>query len=270
MSSCRVIRTSLEGSTSDSGTPSVLPVTWSTLSDGQDENRSAAVQKIQPGSEDAVDKMPVSTDEAERILSNAHAQAVRIRQAAYEEGYEQGLKQAQDDNEAERRQVLETAQAAAQGLLDDAGHQRDQILRSLQGDIAEVVMQSVQALLHAAHVVERADVLGQVMELLETEVRGSNVEIRVHPDDLVSDELPLSLRLDGIDRVSLKPDDTLTRGGFVVQTDTQEIDATIETKLSLLKPKVQQWMGGLLDERAVGISTSLQTGPVLPGVRAGQ
>ena len=79
---------------------------------------------------------------------------------------------------------------------------------------------------HIQQVVDRE--LGRVQ-------RARNVHLRVHPDDLALLDTPEALRARQELRgpLSIEADPSLTRGGCVLDTDTGQIDAQLETRLSL-------------------------------------
>lgn len=267
MSLSRVIRRPLQDLEEDITVPVVTRERLNTgTCNSQQDVMCAAVSTH---GEKAATALDWAREESERILADAKAEANRLRQQVYDEAFESGVQNARQETEEACKAELEHVRSQVRNLLHDAQTERNLTLTSLQDVMTELVMEAVETVLHTPGVVDRVDVTSWVAALIELEVHGANIQVRMHPDDIdVAGTLSPSDERLSSRSVVFRPDVTQTRGGCVVVTDTEEIDATVETRLEVLKPNVRRAIGGVLDERDLRVQAGVQTDPVLSRLRS--
>lgn len=203
--------------------------------------------------ESAESQMSKARQKASEILEQARDAAEDIRRRAYDEGYTEGKEQGSRDALEEYQSKLDEAVQSAAELVHTAQAQRSALIGSLGDVLTELVMTALDSLLHRPDAAAHADVTALVDQLLE-DVRSADVEVRVHPDDYADVVSRCKIRFDGTtQQVMVVPDNAVTRGGCIVVTGSEEIDASLETSLELLVPIVKRAVGRVLDERTVGV-----------------
>lgn len=160
------------------------------------------------------------------LISRAREEAQSIKEAARNEGYQEGLEQAKADIE-EVRGTLTEFMGASQKVFDYIAPS----LMEISLDIAKkIIKQEIEQ--------NPSLILSNIAEVLRGLSREENkITLKVNPVQaaLVKSEVPEILSTAGLDaRVMVIPDDGIMEGGCIVQTANGVIDATIETQLSVI------------------------------------
>jgi flagellar assembly protein FliH len=165
----------------------------------------------------------------EDLIAEAKAQAEEIRDQARQEGFEAGL--------AEGRAA---AQVEADRLKDELGRliealaaERRRLFESAERDLIDLVIQFARRAVGAELASRPETIRRTVRQAVEALLATEALRIRLHPEDAplvepIVEQLSLSA---GGARVELKADPELTRGGALIETETQEIDARLSTRL---------------------------------------
>lgn len=163
--------------------------------------------------------------EAQHILAVAERDAAEIFRTAQSQGFESGRAEGRALGEAETREAL----VAASRVLDESYHWRNEMLNQSEATILELVGDIAQKLFgegfalppeRVTIIVERA--IQQARELGPTRVR-------LHPDDaaLLDTMWPSGL--------PLASDETIKRGGCIVEATRGSVDSRIEVQLEKIK-----------------------------------
>ena len=184
--------------------------------------------------------------EAQMILVEARTQAEKERQRAREEGHAQGeregLAAAQKLIESRAGEIaaqqsqeqLRTALPAFRTAVSALEIERDRWLAAWEGAAVELSAAIAEKILR--HELEQKPRLAQatIREALQLAAGQPHVKLRLNPQDL--DQLQecgqeAVGQLTKIGRAELVPDDTISRGGCLVETEHGVIDGHIETQL---------------------------------------
>lgn len=187
--------------------------------------------------------------EAARIVEEAQAEARRLTDGAEKAGSEIGYAKGHAEGlEAGRAEGHAAALEEATGALGKLQEAWVNAARQWDGERGEMVLEARQSLLELAvrmaeKIVRRvprvdpAVVQHQVAEAIGHVTGPSDVKVVVHPEDvgLVEEALPGVVEALGqVRHVSLVEDESIGRGGCVVQHGTGRIDATLDTQLRRL------------------------------------
>lgn len=211
--------------------PTAVPVKAETRERGPRSPRSAAA--------------PPTLDDIEAIQSEAHEEGFAAGyQEGRREGREQGYKKGQQEGHAEGYQ-----RGYAEGLT--AGRDEvtlrvqklDQLLTYLHRPLENLDATIEEELTWLATEIARqlvrrelrtspGEIVAVVREAVALLPTGStSIQVRLHPDDARLIREVLSLGRDDEPVWRILEDQTLSRGGCVVNTDLSRIDATIEKRL---------------------------------------
>lgn len=162
-------------------------------------------------------------------------QAEQARLDALEQGRIEGAREA-EARLAEKAKVLE-------GLIGSLPEQREKILRESETVVSALVMKIARRFVGAA-AEAASDVIKQsIKAALRLVIEKDKLVIRVNPDDL--DEVrnhqdDILFIGDGIGRLDIRADKQVRRGGCIVETESGNVDARIETRLVEMEKALKQ------------------------------
>jgi flagellar assembly protein FliH len=173
----------------------------------------------------------------ERNLLTA-AQLDEIRAAAQAEGYEQGRKEGQAYG---HREGIEQGRADIQAKIDqlDAmlgtlARPFEQLDQQVEQEIVTLVINMVRQLIRREVKLDPGQIVGVVREALGVlPVSARNVRVVLHPEDAVLVREAYALG-DRDQQWQIVEDPVIQRGGCRITTDTSQIDATLDSRLSSL------------------------------------
>ncbi len=147
-----------------------------------------------------------------------------IRDAAQEEGFQQGHADGYAQGQAEVRRLI----AQIEGILDNFSRPLVRLENEVVGALGELSVRIAGSLIGRAYEADPALLVALVNEALDT-VSGTqrDVEVRLHPDDIAAINGLLSLP----DGQRLSPDTSLSRGDLRVHAESVRIDGTLDARL---------------------------------------
>lgn len=175
-------------------------------------------------------------DEAHGLLTAAQLDA--IQKAAQAEGFEQGRKEGQayghrEGLEEGRARIAARLDALDRvlGALDRPFEQLDQ---QVENEIVTLVISMVRQLIRREVKLDPGQIVGVVREALQVlPVSARNIRVVLHPEDaeLVREAYTLG---DHEQQWQIVEDPVIQRGGCRIHTDSSQIDATLDSRLSSL------------------------------------
>lgn len=175
-----------------------------------------------------------STDEAERIVSQAKAEAADIREKARAEGYEAGRVAGHQAGLDEAKPVIDSFKALAAELTRARAEYYQNAEREMVDLVVSVAHTVIGLEAERAPELVRNVILKAVGQLRSRET----LIIRVNPADLAEAQKArpeLTREVEDIERVSFRGDPSVARGGCMVETNIGMIDARIETQLEAIR-----------------------------------
>jgi len=158
------------------------------------------------------------------------------------EAYEKGFAQGQRDGLALEKKQMEENEKRLEELLGSLGALKDQIYRETEEEMVRLSMAI------AAKVVRRElrtgkQIIGEsIRAAMRFLVDPSQVRIRVSPQDMEEVEriLPSIAAGAKAGRVQVLEDQSLTKGGCVLQTGFGNVNATIEDQMALVEKEIER------------------------------
>lgn len=208
------------------------------------ERRSGNVQIIRSDDAEVTQWQPPhvrkkgepAVDESPGLLTAA--QLDQIQKAAHAEGFEQGRKEGQAYG---HREGLEEGRAVTKAkierldelllALDKPFEQLDQ---QVENEIVTLVISMVRQLIRREVKLDPGQIVGVVREALGIlPISARNIRVVLHPEDaeLVRQAYTLG---DHDQKWQIVEDPVIQRGGCRIHTDTSQIDATLDSRLSSL------------------------------------
>lgn len=153
------------------------------------------------------------------------------REAAFQKGLEEGTRRAQEELAAEFKERLERFDA----LVASIEEQQRNLIEESEKELLALLFRMVEKIVGLISQ-EKKDLIEETLRhlLSEAEISG-RAKIRVNPADLETvNQMKSHLRqqLPDIKNLSINGDDSISRGGCVIETDLGKLDARMETRMS--------------------------------------
>ena len=161
------------------------------------------------------------------LISRAQEEAVQIKEAAYQEGYNLGLENAQKDLVALKSNI---------GAFLSA---EKKVFEAIAPDIIEISLEIAKKIIKHEVQTDPQIVIDTVMDVLKNIPKNEpKITIKVNPTQAqyVKDTLPEQLTLLGVEsKLSIVSDDSILEGSCIVQTNNGVVDAGIEAQIDIIQ-----------------------------------
>ena len=190
-----------------------------------------------------------------QMLERAQKDSESIRAQAFEEGRESGFqlgrqtateeieKQAADLADQMTIEKLKTTLPAMQAAADALSQERDRWLAAWEAAAVRLSVAIAEKLVrHELHIKPQT-ATGMFVEALQLAAGNAHIRLRMHPDDaqLLGDHPEEVLRsIASCGGATLVPDETISRGGCIIETQHGVIDARVETQLQRITSELLQ------------------------------
>ena len=171
------------------------------------------------------------------LVTRAQQEAHNIKELAAREGYQAGLKEAQDEIEN-----IKTS-------LTDFLNMRDEMYEEFYPHVAEIALAAAEKIIKKEASLSQdvlKNVITSAMEELNSDVQ--KVEIKVNSSDVEFAKLSLPDIIDsntqGV-KIIVSADDTIDVGSCIVIANNGVIDASFKTQLSVLQNAFGIYKGGI-------------------------
>ncbi len=166
------------------------------------------------------------------LISRAKEEANSIREAAQQEGYQEGLNAAQDD-----------IQALRDGIEQFFGAKQE-ILNSIAPDILEISLDIAKKIIKKEAAENPDVILENIKEVLkDLSKEETKITLKVNPAQvaLLKQKVPEAVSMAGLEaKVLIVPDENTMEGGCLVTTTNGVIDATIETQVEIISEALKE------------------------------
>ena len=181
-------------------------------------------------------KVVVAREEADRIIAESREDAKRIIAEA------EGIR---SDAVSARDQSLKSgyAEGEAKGLaqvtekliaLDDL---RKRFYETAEPEVIKLVVEIAEKIIGRIASQNQELIKSVVRQALEKAI-GERITVKLHPEDyavLMAGEHEFKDIIDRTKRLTFREDDSLSKGGCVLETEVGTIDARMETQLAAIK-----------------------------------
>jgi flagellar assembly protein FliH len=181
-------------------------------------------------------KGETALDEAHGLLTAS--QLDEIRKAAQQEGFEQGRKEGQAYGHREGleqgRTEIQDRVSRLEQLLMALDRPFEELDEQLENEVVTLVISMVRQLIRREVKLDPGQIVGVVREALGILPIGvRNIRVVLHPEDadLVREAYTIG---DHDQKWQIVEDPVIQRGGCRIHTDTSQVDATLESRLSSL------------------------------------
>jgi|GEM_PF-3507776 len=187
---------------------------------GQSENSLSEFSFNQPGME--------KTDDFEQN------EMINIKEAAYSEGFEKGK---ESEKESEKKILISILDELREAFVEFEEFKKNICLNAEKAAV-KLSLSIAEKILHAEIKKNDNSIIKIIQESFKKIMNNETVKIKINPYDLSYIQSAESLEIDNIlakSSVNFEADSEISRGGCVLETDSGEIDARIESQLMVIE-----------------------------------
>ena len=197
------------------------------------EDNTAFTPLEEPGSEQPIRKR------AKEILEEAQRKTAFLEREAYEKGFEQGEK---DGLNLGQKKIARSVEQIER-LLNEIGNLKQEILKQFEKEILALVYSIAEKIIHRK--IEQDDTIihEAVLEAMHAVTEKSRIVIKINPEDFESVERikpELFSTFKDLKSVVVTPDQSVSRGGCLLETPYGDIDAGVEARLDKIRQSLNR------------------------------
>jgi flagellar assembly protein FliH len=159
-------------------------------------------------------------------------------QLAELESYEKGLSDGiQKGRRLEKNEVLQTLQAM-NIILKETSKLKKSILENAEQQIIQLSLAIAEKVIHLEVTTNREVIRGVLKESIRNISDRENMKIRVHPQDfhfMLEIKSDFLQNFDGIKNIVFEEDESILRGGAIIETMCGEVDARLDQQYNEIK-----------------------------------
>ena len=190
--------------------------------------------------------LDASREKSLDMLRCAQREASVLREASQKQGYDDGFKRGYDaglvagrekayaDSKGEFAESQQQLIAAMGAVLDQFETEKRDLLIAARADVMRFAMRVAERVTRLVGVVNPDTACANLDAALRVVAAGSNLEVRLHPQDVATVEKFLKSQADRVaagDHVRLIPDEKCAPGGCILSGAGTQVDATLDTQL---------------------------------------
>jgi flagellar assembly protein FliH len=185
-----------------------------------------------------------AADNQQSSVFSSHEERISlIEREAYEKGFAQGEKDGFELGETKGRKRVENLD----NLLGGIGDLKDELVKRYEKEIIEMIFAIAKKVVHTRLDFEEKAVRGPILNALELSAGKNEINLKLNPEDLdyVESLRPeLFSKFQSLKTIMITSDPAIKRGGCKLESDSGDIDATIETQLEMIHKYLQEaYMG---------------------------
>jgi flagellar assembly protein FliH len=155
----------------------------------------------------------------------------------YEKGLSEGIRKGRD---LEKIETLQTLQAMSV-IVKEMSSLKKRTLENLEAQIVELSLAIAQKVIHVEATTNREVVRGVLKEAIKNISDRENMKIRVHPEDfhfMIEIKNDFLQSFDGIRNMTFVDDESIQRGGAIIETICGEVDARLDQQYNEIKTAI--------------------------------
>lgn len=216
------------------------PVAVKQEPDNTAENRSEEI--LEEARQQAELILQQATHEAEEMLRNAEEKITalmqEVEQQAKEEGYRNGEKLAQDHYQG----LIQEAEE----LKREAGELYHNTVLSLEGQMVETILDIGRKVLGMELSQNREAIINLIRTSLKNTNPSGEITVTVSPEDyetVIENQERLTEGIKNLRELNIKKDNSLQRGGCIVETGFGSVDSSVDTQMKAIENAFREIIG---------------------------
>ena len=176
--------------------------------------------------------------EEEQKEINQENEMFKIKEEAYEQGFRDGL----DTGRLQILKEIEGQLFLIQSLIKEIGDERKKIYRQIEIDIVNLALAIAKKVIYTVTDHESDIALRVTREAIKRLIDKEVVKVKVNPEDfeiLNSQKMDI-VKTDGIKDLIIEPDESIHKGGCVIETKYGDIDGRIESQIDVIESELKK------------------------------
>ena len=184
--------------------------------------------------------LPSREGEAEiERLHLAYGEEISQREAkAYGEGLQAGISQCEERQRGETKRRAESLES----VIREVAMMKARIIDEAEEDIIGLALHVAEKIVHLEIGANREVIHHLLQEAMKSVLDREDMMIRLHPDDylyIMEIKNDFLQGFDGLKNVNFQKDETIRRGGALIETRHGEVDARIDQQFREVKQAMQ-------------------------------
>ncbi len=187
--------------------------------------------------QEAAEILKAAQDKAQSLIADAEQQQQKIRDDAYQSGFEEGKDLGFKDGSQEVERLVDRLHVILDRIMD----KRQEILDGTEQQIVELGLLLRRYIVIVISESQRNVVMSNVLQALRKVKGRGDVTVRVNLADLkltTAHTKEFMQAVENIKNLTIAEDSSIDRGGCIVETDFGAIDARISSQLAELEQKI--------------------------------
>jgi flagellar assembly protein FliH len=168
-------------------------------------------------------------------IKDAFARKIRLtEQEYYEKGLSDGIRKGKDLEKSETRQTLQTMSV----IVKEMSALKKNTLDGMEEEIVQLSLAVAEKVIHLEATTNREVIRGVLKEAIKSIGDRENMKIRLHPQDfhfMMEIKNDFLQSFDGIRNVTFEEDESIQRGGAIIETVCGEVDARLDQQYNEIK-----------------------------------
>jgi len=204
------------------------------------ETEAMVKDLMEKAAQDARSILDDAREDAEVLRTQAQKEAEEIRIQAQKEGYENGLREAHQEIEADRQMAMEQCRQ----ILEEARRTKVKLLESSTADMARLAIAVAKRVISTEVNTNPQIIISVIREAINLLDQPGNFRVYVNPeeiepalDSLAREEMSEMEKQDLAN--ALVADARVGTGGCVIESDQGVVDAQLDTRIAKVEQALQ-------------------------------
>ena len=172
--------------------------------------------------------------EAAEMIENAKRQVQRIEREAFEKGFQEGKSVGYQESREEGTKKLLPSVEAFEKSLKELAACRSLIYKNSEAELMELFNALSMRVIHRELGRSNEFLVDVVREAMKEIAHQEKITVYLNPEDLEYGESfksNLLAELGNVKSIAMEKDESITRGGCVIETNFGEVDSRVESKI---------------------------------------
>ncbi len=193
------------------------------------------------------DKIKDAEEEAEKIKNKAMDETDVIQDNAAKEGYNKGKEEGFEAGNKWAKSAIRKLNT----ILSTVAREQTSLVRDAQEQISEIVIVMARKMINTMIEIQNRVVYDNIVSVLKNLKGRAEIVIKVNGEDLsqtTKHKREFLQMIEGIEKIKISEDNTVDKGGCIIETEYGEIDSRISTQMSKIEVLVRK----LLESHRIG------------------
>ena len=198
-----------------------------------DETEAMVLDLLQKARDEARAIIANAQEQADLIRSQAETESTELKASNQKQGYEEGLKKAEEDIETDRLAAFQQSQE----LLEEARQLKIQMMRSSESDMMRLVMAIAKKVIASELTTNPYFIVNVLREAIDFLDHPDNITVYVNPQDL--ERILAITQSDSFFEIgspdvnlNFRADNRISPGGCSLESQGGSVDTRLETRIS--------------------------------------